>query len=293
MKMSIIKYCLISLSFFTINFAQNVEQENYKLTGNLLADSKIVLNDYAQSTVVFALDDIPEKKSPVLAGVMSAVLPGSGEIYVGEYLKAAIFLTVEATLITVAVVKNNEGDRLTSEFEAFADEHWSVVDYAEYLRDHRTELGLPEDCNIDEIINQDESLPPWERITDWAALNHCESPFSHHLPTYGQQQYYELIGKYPQYSCGWDEFDPAIDAFRYVPQIMKDYSIMRGNANDAYNVASTAVIGIYINHLLSAIDAVWSATSYNKNLAVKMRVENVQLANRIEFVPTLNISYNF
>jgi hypothetical protein len=224
---------------------------------------------------------------------MSAVVPGSGEIYVGEYLKAAIFLAVEATLITVAVVKNNEGDRLTSEFEAFADEHWSVVDYAEYLRDHRTELGLPEDCNIDEIINQDESLPPWERITDWAALNHCESPFSHHLPPYGQQQYYELIGKYPQYSCGWDEFDPATDAFRYVPQIMKDYSIMRGNANDAYNVASTAVIGIYINHLLSAIDAVWSASTYNKNLAVKMRVQNMQLANRIEFVPTLNISYNF
>ena len=293
MKISIMKYSLLSLSLFTINFAQNIEQENYKLTGNLSADSKIVLNDYEELSAVFAVDDLPDKKSPVLAGVMSAVLPGSGEIYVGEYLKAAIFLAVEATLITVAVVKNNEGERLTSEFEAFADEHWSVVDYAEYLRDHKTELGLPEDCNIDEIINPDESLPPWERITDWAALNHCESPFSHHLPTYGQQQYYELIGKYPQYSCGWDEFDPSTDAFRYVPQIMKDYSIMRGNANDAYNVASTAVIGIYINHLLSAIDAVWSASTYNKNLAVKMRVQNIQLANRIEFVPTLNISYNF
>jgi hypothetical protein len=68
---------------------------------------------------------------------------------------------------------------------------------------------------------------------------------------------------------------------------------MRGNANDAYNVASKAVIGLYINHLLSAIDAVWSATTYNKNLAVNMRVQNVQLADRIEFMPTLNISYNF
>jgi len=253
MKKSIIKYCLLSLSFFTVNFAQNIELENYKLTGNLLADSKIVLYDYEELSAVFALDDLPDKKSPLLAGVMSAVLPGSGELYVGEYLKAAIFFAVEAALITVAVVNNNEGDKLTAEFEAFADEHWSVVDYAEYLRDHKTELGLPDDCNVDEFINPNESLPPWERIKDWDALNHCESPFSHHLPHYGEQQYYELI----------------------------------------YNLASKAVIGLYINHLLSAIDAAWSATTYNKNLAINMRVQNIQLADRIEFVPTLNISYNF
>ncbi len=68
---------------------------------------------------------------------------------------------------------------------------------------------------------------------------------------------------------------------------------MRGNANDAYNVASKAVIGLYINHLLSAVDAVWSATTYNNNLAIKVRVQNIQFADKIEFVPTLNISYNF
>jgi len=68
---------------------------------------------------------------------------------------------------------------------------------------------------------------------------------------------------------------------------------MRGNANDAYNLASKAVIGIYINHLLSAIDAVWSASKFNDNLAVKMRVENIRFADRIEFVPTLSIKYNF
>ncbi|MGB5894417.1 MAG: hypothetical protein WBG58_09580 [Ignavibacteriaceae bacterium] len=290
MKKSIIKYCLLSLSLLTVNFAQNIELENYKLTGNLLADSKIVLNDYEELSAVFALDDLPDKKSPVLAGVMSAVLPGSGEFYVGEYLKAAIFFAVEVTLITVAVVKNNEGDKLTAEFEAFADEHWSVVDYSEYLMENWQQIGLSEQCVID--INYEGNLQPWERV-NWNDLNHCEREFSHKLHTYGEQQYYELIGKYPQYSSGWDEFDPAVDQFREVPQIMKDYSIMRGNANDAYNVASKAVIGLYVNHLLSAIDAVWSATTYNKNLAVKMRVENIQLANRIEFVPTLNIRYNF
>lgn len=291
MKKSIFKYYLLSLLFFAVNFAQNIELENYKLTGNLLADSKIVLNDYNELSAVFALDDLPNKKSPALAGVMSLVLPGSGELYVGEYLKAAIFFAVEAALITVAVVNNNQGDDLTAEFEAFADEHWSVVKYAEYFNAHKDELGLPEGCNIN--ITKDPNLLPWEQIDNWNEINFCESVFSHHLPKYGEQQYYELIGKYPQYSTGWDEFDPAADVFRYVPQIMKDYSAMRGNANDAYNVASKVVIGLYINHLLSAIDAVWSAATYNKNLAITMRVQNIQFTDKIEFVPTLNISYNF
>ncbi len=107
-----------------------------------MADSKIVLNDYEELSAVFALDDLPDKKSPLLAGVMSAVLPGSGEFYVGEYIKAAIFFAVEVTLITVAVVNNNEGDELTAEFEAFADEHWSAVDYSEYMMEHWQELGV-------------------------------------------------------------------------------------------------------------------------------------------------------
>ena len=122
MKKLIFKYYLLSLCFFTVNFAQNIELENYNLTGNLLADSKIVLNDYEELSTEFGLDDLPDKKSPLLAGVMSAVLPGSGEFYVGEYLKAAIFFAVEVTLITIAVVNDNEGDELTAEFEAFADE---------------------------------------------------------------------------------------------------------------------------------------------------------------------------
>ncbi len=291
MKKSIIKYCLLPLSFIAVNFAQNIELENYKLTGNLLADTKIVMNNYDELSPVFLVDDLPEKKSPVLAGVMSAIIPGTGELYVGEYLKAAIFFALEATLVTVAIVNNNRGDDLTKQYQDFADEHWSVVKYSEYLLANKDELGLPEGCTIQ--INPDESLPPWERIINWNEINQCESRFSHRLDNYGEQQYYELIGKYGQYSSGWDAFDFNNDGFYDVPQIMRDYSVMRGNANDAYNLASKAVIGIYINHLLSAIDAVWSASKFNENLAVKMRVENIRFADRIEFVPTLSIKYNF
>lgn len=283
--------CLFLVLIFSANHAQSPEDEKLQLTGNFTFDSKIILDNYENIEPVLMLDEVPTKKSPLLAGVMSAILPGSGEFYVGEYLKAAIFFAVEAALITVAVVYDNEGDNLTAEYEAFADQHWSAVQYSEYMMNNWQELGLAEQCTIG--ISPDESKQPWERV-NWSEMNGCErmiGVFSHVLPPHGQQQYYELIGKYRQYSSGWDEFSG--NSYNETPQIMLDYAQMRGKANDAYNVAAKAVVGIYINHLLSAIDAAWSAANYNENLALKMRVQNVQVADKFEFVPTLNIRYHF
>ena len=275
----------------TVNYSQSLDTEKLQLTGNFSTDSKILLESYESLEPALLFDEKPSEKSPVLAGIMSAILPGSGQFYVGDYLKAAIFFAVEAALISVAVVYDNKGDNRTADFEAFADEHWSAVRYSQYMMDHWQELGLSEQCIID--ISPDESMQHWERV-NWNEMNDCEkmiSVFSHMLPLHGQQQYFELIGKYRQYSSGWDEFSG--NNYNDAPQIMFDYAHMRGQANDAYNVAAKAVIGIYINHLLSAIDAAWSAARFNDNIAVKMRMQNVQLAGKVEFVPTLNIQYHF
>ena len=282
---------MFAILIFSCSYLLAQENENGKtqLTGNLSYDSKFILENYTEPA--FQLVDESDKKSPVLAGVMSALVPGSGEFYLGDYLKAGIFFAVDVALIATAISYNNQGNTKEDEFKAFADEHWSVVKYANYLIQHRDELNIPEDAEIP--ISDDGSLLPWERILDWNALNYAETPFSHHLPPHGDQQYYEEIGKYNQYSSGWDAFDSQVDGFRDVPQIMKDYAKMRGDANSAYNTASKIVIGVYINHLLSAIDAVWSAHRYNDNLAVNLRVKNIQLADRLELVPTVNFKYNF
>ncbi len=68
---------------------------------------------------------------------------------------------------------------------------------------------------------------------------------------------------------------------------------MRGKANDYYNVADKAVIGIYINHFLSMLDAVWSAVQFNKDIAVRVRMERINFADNIELVPTIKISFQF
>lgn len=269
--------------FSTLSFSQVNESSKLELTGNLYADSKIISNSYPELNRNPMADDLPGEKSPVLSGVLSAILPGAGQVYNEDWWIAGIFVAVEAALITTAVVYDNKGDDQTAFFENFADENWSVVEYAKYLNSKGAAVE----------INPDESLPPWERIISWSQLNDAEREFakpgSHTLHQHGEQQYYELIGKYHQYIPGW----PGWVNTSSPPQIMLDYSQMRGEANDYYNNASTAVIGVYINHILSAAEAVWGATRFNKNLAVNFRVEPFNFATGTELVPTLKVKFSF
>jgi hypothetical protein len=283
---------LISLIFLlsTLSFSQVNESSKLQLTGNLYADSKIISNSYPELNRNPMADDLPGKKSPVLSGVLSAILPGAGQFYNEDYWIAGIFVAVEAALITTAVVYDNKGDDQTEYFENYADDYmnpdhnWSVVRYAEWLAQY-------EGADLSKIvISNDESLPPWERV-DWNELNAAETG-SHHLYPHGEQQYYEMIGKYHQYAAGWNDYTGGSNNDLISPNFTY-YSGQRGMANDYYNTSSTAIVGVYINHILSAAEAVWGATRFNKNLAVNFRVEPFNFASGTELVPTLKFKFSF
>ena len=281
--MKIVKIIFVLLIISSCVFGQEAANNKFELTGSLFADTKIISGTYSEMTSNPIADDLPGKKSPVLSGVLSAIIPGAGQVYNEDWWIAGVFVAVEAALIVTAVNYNNKGDDQTAYFESYADENWSVVQYAEYLNG----LNDPNDPDI-EIDYNTPGLKPWERIVDWSQLNDAETG-SHNLPPHGEQQYYELIGKYHQYIPGW----PGWVSTTTPPQIMLDYSGMRGQANDYYNTASTAVIGIYINHLLSAAEAVWGATRFNNNLALNFRVEPINTATGTELIPTLKVKFSF
>lgn len=279
---------LIAIIIVTsVSTAQNKTDDN-KLTGILYLDSKTSLENYVYFESPSFAPAVSNEKSPVLAGLLSLLVPGAGEFYAGEYWKAAAFIVLEAGLITTGLVYDKKGDNKTTEFENYADENWSVVKYAEWLIEYRLS---GEDPGI--ISSNDPALPPWQRI-NWRILNENEHG-SHKLPPHGDQQYYELIGKYHQYSVGWNDFDTELHGsnFNLATQNMLYYSGERGTANSYYNTASAAVVGIYINHFLSAFDGVWSAVQYNNNLAVKLRVEGQQFAYHYEYIPTVHVRLAF
>jgi len=276
---------LVLMSFNS--FGQSEINNQIELTGSLHTDSKIIMDSYSELSSNPMADDLSSKKSPVLSGVLSAIIPGAGQIYNGDYWIAAAFVAVEAALVTTAVVYDNKGDDQTTYYQNYADNYmdpvnsWSVVRYAEWLNTYQ---------NGEIEINPDESLPPWKRV-DWNQLNEYETG-SHHLPPHGEQQYYELIGKYHQYSGGWNDYTGGANNSQISPNYVY-YSGQRGLANDYYNTSSTAIMGIYINHVLSAAEAVWGATRFNNNLAVNFRVEPYNFASGTELVPTLKVKFNF
>ena len=235
-------------------------------------------------------------RSPFLAGLFSIVVPGSGEIYTENYWRAGIFLAAEIIGWIYNIKYNNNGDNQTNLFQNYADTHWDAVRYAQWLNTYASTFkGGDKAVTIE--INPNTSLPPWERV-NWAQMNTTESvipEFSHRLPKHGDQQYYELIGKYQQYNHGWDDSDPntAVYYTNLSPHFPL-YSAMRGKANEYYNTASTIAALLVVNHILSAIDAAWSAVQFNSRYQFQSSIEYRPTPyGYIEAVPTASFTVRF
>lgn len=270
------------------------------LSGDLVLD----LSEQAKQSLLMGDTVVAagERKSGLQAAAFSILLPGAGEYYVGEYWKAGGFLAAEVGLWVAYAVYTSKGNDQTTFFEEYADRNWSVVKYARWIEQYGPQLN-PEAQGLDGLVtSNDPNLPPWDRV-DWVRLNRAETEigkktgtyFSHQLPRRPEQQYYELIGKYGQYNPGWA--DANVDASNFHSALTKmflDYSQMRGKANDFYNIAGTAAKLIVLNHVLSALDAAWSAAVHNRSLKAEAHIQPVQRPfGIVEFVPTARVSLAF
>ena len=264
------------------------------LSGSLNLDSKISFDKSEK----FSKDNIKNinenKKSPLLAGALSFVVPGAGEFYSESYIKSAVFVAIEATAITIGLIYDKKGNDQTDFFQNYANQHWSVERYAKWTVKNASSIN-------NEITDVTQYKVFYSNGTvNWQELNRLENAigkyYSHRLPYYGEQQYYELIGKYPQFNVGWDDFgdentpfvygDPLTEKFHY-------YSEERGKANDFYNIASKAVIVVVVNHIISALDAAWSAHGYNSNLQMHASIEKYNTGFKTVYYPQLNLQYSF
>ena len=263
------------------------------LTGSLRSDlfANFAANANGDS---LRASEVPGTKSPLRAALYSAVIPGAGDLYAESYWTAAAFFTVEVALWAVVVSYGNEGDDRTAAFEAYADEHWSVEKYALWIEQYGTTLN-PNATGTTGLVTNPTAPYPWDRV-DWTRLNQAEESigevpstgFSHRIPKRPDQQYYEMIGKYEQYSPGWD--DANVTDQDYLTNVSANflaYRDMRGDANDSYTTARTASYLLVANHLLAALHSAWRAAKFNHELTMRAHLEPVPRAGgRIEYVPT-------
>jgi hypothetical protein len=238
------------------------------------------------------------RKSPWLAAGMSLLVPGAGEFYSESYWKAAAFFAAGVTAWTIAYTQNKKGDDQTAFYEDYANRNWSVRQYAEWTLNNATHI----DPGIDLSLHQDVLVGDTD--VDWTALNDLERDlgnwYSHTLPLYGEQQYYELIGKYQQYYQGWSDADPSLDDYDDVSNKLNAggtqftyYSAERGKANDYYNTSHTAVTVAVVTHVVSAIDGAWSASSYNKQLDAGVGFMRAMDGPLYVSYPAFQVAYRF
>ena len=303
----IFSFCILLTGYL---FSQPAEKNNEKGSIEKINMDFTInnMNHHSEYLVPLFQKTEEDKKSVLLAGLFSAVVPGTGELYTKNYWQSALFLGIEAASWIINIKYNKKGDNQTNFFQGYADQHWSVVRYANWI-----ERNLSNICPDQKIVDDCKAIfqklyksgnNPWDQV-DWDKLNEIEKEigsgggkgqaFSHSLPHYGQQQYFELIGKYPQFSQGWDDSDQNStgDFYDRVTERFKYYATERGKANDYYNTALTFASIIVVNHIVSAIDAVLMAHFYNKAHVSVSYNGTILPTGKIELNPNLHLSINF
>ena len=269
---------LFALTNSTNSFAQEITDkplDNFKqseLSDKVInLDSQMEYNE--QFNKITRKEADSKEKSPFLGALMSAVVPGAGEFYAQSYLKSAIFFAAEIGLWTMYAINRGNGDSKTDEYEGIANQNWNLKKYAQWLKDNN--FTGAQNLNIP---NND----PVAGTADWDALraqvNDVERVnFSHTLPKFGDQQYYEVIGKYQSFVAGWSYSDVNVvnknNYLSYRPAQIDSYMGVRQDANEFYDFATLTTNIVIANHILSAADAAWTVSMFNSEVKVKTSIE--------------------
>jgi hypothetical protein len=315
-RMMILEICGLSLLCMNMHGQYRidpaVQNSGCSLTGKLQYELSTDINgdNSADSSDAARTVDYKRLYSPLRAGLFSAVIPGAGQLYTKNYWQSAAFFGAEVLMWVVYTAYENKGNNQTNLFQNYADAKtgWSAIRYAYWIRDN-----YPAYYNNAIVPGQQAAdiANPWIYV-NWNELNAAEDAiggnltmtgFTHKLALHGDQQYYEMIGKYSQFGGGWDDAatfqtggfkkeDVIANGIGNVSPHFLAYSKMRGDANSFYNIATTVSYVIIANHVLSALEAVWNASKLNHRIKLQGHIESRRIyGNIVEFVPTLHLEY--
>ncbi len=258
-----------------------------------------------------------------LAFGLSAVAPGLGQAYNRQWIKAGIAAAAEVLLIVGYTTWHGRGVDGRDAYQDYAQTYWSPVRYAQWLNEYKvfleSEFGTPIPASLI-TLSPDLQGIDFSNAGRWTStqrsavrglfdqiramesqVNHPETgaSFSHKLPYFGEQQYYELVGKSFQFAPGWadyrffvdengnatwiDEngnFIASIDPELTGPGGSKpnvstrffDYAKDHGRANDYLRRASRLSVLFIANHFVAAVDAVLFARLHNNRLKASLDV---------------------
>lgn len=287
-------------------------------------------------------------KSPLVAAGLSLLVPGAGEFYGKDYIRSGVFFGIEVFTLSMWYYYESDGDDRRDEYRDYADANFDEQLYYGGL------LGMTQ--NVISWLQNKNSLVPGDEfnaadywsyeyfsdrdnwthelkdslaVYDFLALSYKEgfnglplqlegnaNQFTHNLPETKTQQYYEMIGKYHQFSCGWNDFNgydynadgtvvmvqDSIMASDGTYQVLerpklKDgvfdytengytspqvdfYEDLRNKTNEAYEMGQNFLMVTLLNHVASAFDASY-VIKKKYQIDTQLRIENSEKGEAI------------
>jgi len=164
-------------------------------------------------------DDVVVKaKSPGRAFLLDLLVPGAGHLYAGNK-RGWIHLGLEGATWVTYLYYHDRGKQKENQYEAYADVEWDSTAYKSsntYQADR------------------------WQLLRNFLASGNS-------------QQYYEDIGKLPDYWTGWQGYSTYPDPGGDAPTRRFYYGI-RNDSNNFLKNARYALVGGFVNRLVSAVD---------------------------------------
>lgn len=270
------KILFVILLIISVSFAEDVLSS---------FDNRFAAMDfeYLEPDTINNTKDTANIMYPAQAMIRSLAVPGWGQIYNKDsWWKPVVFAGVEIAGIVAWWELNQKAEDLRIKYESFADDHWNLSDW--YFG-----TLLFEDLHADTSL-QDISLSGGSHdltliyqgtyiSSDTLATPQGSLLLDQGVMVLRNRDFYENIGKYDRFVAGWDdtwesdstalwwkEEKEVEDGYKIIiiTHNKNDYLNQREDTNTYLNMASYAVSAVLFNHVVSALEAVWTAGRNNE-----------------------------
>jgi len=245
-----------------------------------------------QDSLPAALEIVEQEDSlvvyPARPMLYSLILPGVGQWYnKSPAWKIGLFAGIEVASIFSGLQWRKKAEDIRLKYEIFADQNWDLQTWVDNTLN--TPLGNYADVHINGthklilVLSGNLAEQYGNYVSSDSLENNAHWVYTGEVNVLRDRDFYENIGKYDQFVGGWtDCYDPSDIQYTF-PQWFEvekdvgdsteiiistpnkqDYVGQRARSNNYLNMAKYAVSAVMFNHVISALEAVWSTQIRNR-----------------------------
>jgi len=221
---------------------------------------------------------------PARPMLYSLILPGAGQWYnKSPAWKIGLFAGIEAASIFSGLQWRKKAEDIRLKYEIFADQNWDLETWV--FNTLNTPIGNYADVHINGthkltlVLSGSLAVQYGNYVSSDSLENNAHWVYTNEVSVLRDRDFYENIGKYDQFVGGWIDcyglannqlwFEVEKDVGDSTEIIIstlnkEDYVGQRARSNVYLNMAKYAVSAVMFNHVISALEAVWSTQIRNR-----------------------------